>query len=459
MVATSKIDTILPGMEETEIESAETRSRRLAKDATGAAIYSLVERLYPICRSITGNGVRDTLAILKESVPMEIHEVPTGTEVFDWTVPKEWNIRDAYIKDSSGRRVVDFRDSNLHVVNYSVPVRKKMSLRELRPYLHTLPRYPDRIPYRTTYYNRTWGFCMAHAEAEKLREDTYEVCIDSSLEDGHLTYGEFVVPGEMREEVLFSSHVCHPSMCNDNLSAVAVMAAVARQFAGRQCRYSYRFLFLPATIGPITWLSLNTEKTANIRHGLVGACLGDEGTIHYKRTRNGDAQIDRIVEKTLLDAGAPFRMLDFTPYGYDERQYGSPGFDLPVGCIMRTPHGEFPEYHTSADNLDFVKPGALEDSYRRICEIVDTIEANRIYRNTHPFGEPHLGKRGIYERLTGPNPKVDERSVFWVLNFSDGRHSLLAIALRSGFSFKRILAAAELLSEYGLLNDISGADD
>ncbi len=445
-------------MEKTEIASTETRSRNLGTNATGADLYSLVERLYPICRSITGNGVRETLAILKESVPMEIHEVPTGTEVFDWTVPKEWNIRDAYIKDSSGRRVVDFRKSNLHVVNYSVPVRKKMSLRELRPHLHTVPRYPDRIPYRTTYYNRTWGFCMAHAEAEKLRDDTYEVCIDASLEDGHLTYGEFVVPGETREEVLLSSHVCHPSMCNDNLSAVAVMAAVARRLAGRKCRYSYRFLFIPATIGSIAWLSLNLEKTGNIRHGLVGACLGDGGMIHYKRTRNGDAEIDRIVEKVLSDAGAPFQMLDFTPYGYDERQYGSPGFDLPVGCIMRTPHGQFAEYHTSADNLDFVKPDALEDSYRRICEIVETLEVNRIYKNTHPFGEPHLGKRGIYEHVSGPEPTVDEHSVFWVLNLCDGRHSLLDIARRSGFSFKRIQAAAELLHRYGLLTELSGSD-
>ncbi len=438
-----------------EVIDRTERIRSLRERLDGAdvpgAIYSLVEELYPICRSITGNGVRETLAILGEFIPLEIHEVPSGTRVFDWTVPREWNIRDAYIKDSQGRRVLDFQDSNLHVVGYSQPVNRKVSLEELWTHLYTLPEHPDWIPYRTSYYSESWGFCMAHSAAEKLKEDEYEVCIDSTLTEGHMTYGELLIPGASSEEVLFSSHVCHPAMCNDNLAAVAIMAALARELRGRQNRHTYRFLFIPATIGAIAWLSANRDKTRNIRHGLVGACLGDSGSFHYKKSRRGNAEIDRIVSHVLAASGDPYEILDYVPYGYDERQFCSPGFNLPMGCIMRTPHGRFPEYHTSADNLDFVQPAALGDSFSMIRQVIDLIEGNRYYLNTNPLCEPQLGKRGVYSHLDGPDRLTQQRSLFWVLSFSDGEHSLLDIAERSKVRFDFIRRAADLLVRVGLL--------
>ena len=421
--------------------------------STGKEMFRLIERLYPICRSITGNGVRETLSIIGEHIPLEVREVPAGTQVFDWTVPKEWNIRDAYVKDPSGEKVVDFRKSNLHVVNYSVPVGKKVALSELREHLHTLPEFPDRIPYRTSYYRDSWGFCMAHSAAESLTEGEYEVRIDSSLKDGHLTYGECFLPGETEQEVLFSCHVCHPSLCNDNLSSVAVVTALARLLATNEKRFSYRLLFVPGTIGAIAWLARNREQVNRIRHGMVLAGVGDRGKVHYKLSRRSDAEIDRIARLVLRDSGEPHAILPFTPYGYDERQYCSPGFNLPVGCFMRTPHGTYPEYHTSADNLDFVAPEALQDSYRKIAAIVDVIEADRVYLNTNPYCEPQLGKRGLYRHMGGTNARESETALLWVLNLSDGEHSLVDISERSGMSFANIRKAAELLRQHDLLSE------
>ena len=353
---------------------------------TGDELYTLIKRLYPICRSITGDGVRQTLSILQEYIPIKINEVATGTDVFDWTIPKEWNISDAYIKDSNGEKIVDFQESNLHVVNYSVPVNKTLTYEELKKHIHTLPDHPQWIPYRTSYYNETWGFCMQHTKFESMDSTTtYEVKIDSSLGAGSLTYGELFIPGSISDEFLVSCHICHPSLCNDNLSGITVATHLAKRLREMKLRYSYRFLFIPATIGSITWLALNKDKTGNIKHGLVAANLGDSGNSTYKRSRHGNAEIDRAVEIVLRDSGKPFTIQDFFPYGYDERQYCSPGFNLPVGCIMRTPHGKYPEYHTSADNLEFVKPEYLEDSYRRIVNIVSILENNKYYRNTNPY--------------------------------------------------------------------------
>lgn len=423
----------------------------LGVDDLGVALHDQMARLYPLCRSATGNGVRDTLHILGEGLPMRLHEVPSGTQVLDWTVPREWNIRDAWVKDSSGRRVIDFKASNLHVVGYSLPVRCSMSLAELQGRLHSLPDKPDWIPYRNSFYREDWGFCMRHRDREQLCDDTYEVCIDSSLEDGNLSYAEVRVPGAVSDEVLIHSHICHPSLCNDNLSGNVVAACLARYLTLRPGRLSYRFVFAPATIGAITWLSRNEDALPNIRHGLVLSLLGDAGTFTYKRSRRGDAAVDRAASHVLAHRGLAHAVQAFSPYGYDERQFCSPGYDLPVGCLMRTPHGCFPEYHTSGDDLDFVRPAQLEDSVATCLQILEVLERDRYYRNTNPRGEPQLGRRGIYRSLAERGDGAAEMAMLWTLNLSDGHHSLLEIAERSGMSFLKIDAAAALLEHHGLL--------
>jgi len=415
-------------------------------------MIDLIRDAYPICRSITGDGVRRTLAMLQERIPLEIREVPTGTPVFDWTVPREWNIRDAWIKDPSGRKVVNFQECNLHVLNYSVPVHEKLPLAELKKRLFTLPDKPDLIPYRTSYYKETWGFCLRHRTLEELPEGEYEVFVDSTLEDGALTYGECLLPGDSEREVLLSTHVCHPSLCNDNLSGIAVMTELARELQARpRRRYSYRFLFIPGTIGSITWLALNEVK---VDHGLVAANLGDPGAFHYKKSRRGNAEIDRAVLAVLKGAGEPFGVEEFVPFGYDERQYGSPGFNLAVGSLTRTPYGRYPEYHTSADNLDFVKPEALEGSLRTYLAVIDVLEGNRRYLNLNPKCEPQLGRRGLYRTIGGDESgRSRELALLWVLNLSDGENSLLDIAERSGMGFAAIRTAADALLEVGLLRE------
>ena len=417
----------------------------------GEQLHGFAAELYPICRSITGAGIRQTLTRIQQRIPLTISEVPTGTAVFDWTVPKEWNIRDAYIKDSRGHRVVDFRRQNLHIVNYSAPVHATLSLRELQPHLHTLAECPDWIPYRTSYYQENWGFCLSHKQMLALESSDYEVCIDSSLEEGNLTYGECYLPGRSNEEVLISCHVCHPSLANDNLSGLTVATAMAEFLLGRDLRYSYRFLFIPGTIGAITWLARNRESVGRIRHGLVLTCIGDAGGFHYKKSRRGDAEIDRAVAHVLHHCGEPSEVLEFSPYGYDERQYCSPGFDLPVGCLMRSVWGTFPEYHTSADDLDFINPQQLARSLRLCVSIVDVLENNRIYSNQNPCCEPQLGKRNLYCSAGGESISVEINSRLWVLNLSDGEHSLLDIAERSGLPFAAIHDAAKTLRESGLL--------
>jgi aminopeptidase-like protein len=415
-------------------------------------MHAFIEALYPICRSITGDGLRATLRAIQDRIPLTIHEVPTGTEVFDWTIPKEWNIRDAYIKNAEGERVVDFQASNLHVVNYSVPVQRTMTLDELRPHLHTLPDQPDLIPYRTSYYNETWGFCLRHQTLDALPDETYEVCIDSTLEPGALSYGECVIPGETDEEVLFSCHTCHPSLCNDNLSGVALCTSLAQAVRERSTRYTYRFLFIPGTIGSITWLARNEDHTDRIKHGLVVACVGDPGPFHYKKSRRGDAEIDQVVQYVLEQADAPSDIRPFTPYGYDERQYCSPGFNLPVGSLTRTPHGRFPEYHTSADDLSLVRPRALAASLRRYLEVVDVLEANRTYVSTNPKGEPQLGKRGLYRAMGGhADTEAMQMAMLWVLNLADGTHSVLDIAKRAGMSVSLLDSVAQTLYEHNLI--------
>jgi aminopeptidase-like protein len=426
----------------------------LDDEALGRQLYDCVADLYPICRSITGDGVRETLRRVQRVTPLSVHEVPSGTDVFDWMVPREWNVRDAYVKNSRGERVIDFRRSNLHVVNYSVPIRAQMSLAALRPYLFTLPEKPDWIPYRTSYYSETWGFCLSQRQLESLEDGDYEVCIDSSLESGSLTYGECYLPGElMDEEVLISSHVCHPSLANDNLSGIAIAAHLARCLGALSLRYSYRFLFIPGTIGSISWLARNERVVPRIRHGLVLACLGDAGRLTYKKSRRGDALIDRAATHVLRHLGN-HEVQEFSPYGYDERQFCSPGFNLPVGRLSRTPHGRFPEYHTSADDLDFVRPAALAGSFAACLAILEVLEHDRIYTSQNPKCEPQLGKRGLYHAIGGyPHSPDNEMAMLWLLNLADGEHGLLDVAERAGLSFDDLRRAAAVLSESGLLKE------
>jgi aminopeptidase-like protein len=423
---------------------------------TGEELHRFASELYPICRSITGNGIRQTLGLVQRRIPLQTFEVPTGTPVFDWTIPKEWNIRDAYIKDASGKRVVELLQSNLHVLHYSIPVHATMPLRELKAHLFTLPQHPDWIPYRTSYYKPEWGFCLSHNQVLALADGDYEVCIDSTLEEGHLSYGECYLPGRSRDEILISCHACHPSLANDNLSGLVVATFLAQFLSGRDLRYSYRFLFIPGTIGAITWLARNRDTASRIRHGLVLTCIGDAGGFHYKKSRRGNSEIDRAAAHVLRHCGESAEVLEFSPYGYDERQYCSPGFNLPVGCLMRSVWGSFPEYHTSADNLDFIGPQQLAASLRVCLSIFDVLENNRLYRNQNPCCEPQLGKRNLYRSTGGESIDEEINARLWVLNLSDGDHSLLDIAERSGLPFAAIQDAAELLCETGLLAEVNG---
>ncbi|PAX52431.1 peptidase M28 [Brunnivagina elsteri CCALA 953] len=417
-------------------------------------IYQLISALYPICRSITGDGVRKTLNFVQQHISLALHEVKTGTPVFDWTVPKEWNIRDAYIKNSRGEKIIDFQKLNLHVLNYSLPVNQKIQLEELKKHLISIPDKPDWVPYRTSYYKETWGFCLSHNQLLQIQDDEYEVYIDSTLEDGSLTYGEYFIPGETDEEVLISCHTCHPSLANDNLAGIALTTFLAQYLSQLKLKYSYRFIFIPGTIGSITWLARNEANVDKIKHGLVVTCIGDPGKSHYKKSRRGNAEIDKAAIHVLQRSGQDFVIQEFSPYGYDERQYCSPGFNLPVGCFMRSPHGTYPQYHTSADNLELVKPEYLADSLTKFLAVLNIIENNKKYLNQNPKCEPMLGKRGLYSAIGGQtDTKKRELAMLWVLNMSDGESSLLDIAEKSDLEFDLIKETADTLQQFNLLKE------
>jgi aminopeptidase-like protein len=426
-------------------------SERLLANDIGEEIFALAAKIYPICRSITGNGVRDTLRELGAHVGLEVHEVPTGTRVFDWTIPREWNIRDAYIKDARGKKIIDFARSNLHVVSYSVPVRKRVSLAELKKHAYTLPSKPDLIPYRTSYYIEDWGFCMTHNQLESLRDEFYDIVIDSTLEDGSLTYGEHLHQGDIEDEFLFSAHICHPSLANENCSGLALLTYLAKRLASMQTRYSYRFVFAPGTIGAITWLARNQDKVHRIKHGLIVSIVGDGGGPTYKKSRRGDAYIDRTVTHVLRHSDMTPNIVDFSPYGYDERQYCSPGFNLPVGLFQRSMFGAFSQYHNSADNLEFISADHLADSYRLIATVLEVIENDAIYLNTMPECEPQLGRRGFYDSSGSAVAKSNNLALLWMLNMSDGEHSVLDIAQRANIPFAILNDAAQILEKGGLL--------
>lgn len=422
----------------------------------GADMMRLATELFPICRSITGNGVRQSLEILGRRIRVDLIEVPSGTAVFDWTVPSEWNIRSAYIARLDGTRVIDFAAHNLHIVQYSTPIDAVVPLEELRHHLYALPEHPDWIPYRTSYYNESWGFCLTQRQLESLTDRAYRVVIDTSLKAGHLTYGECVIRGESDDEVLLSCHICHPSLANDNLSGMVVATMLARHLQQARHRFTYRFLFIPGTIGSLTWLARNEERVTRIRHGLVLSCLGDTGGITYKQSRRSTAPIDRIVAHVLRHDPGPHRVAPFVPYGYDERQYCSPGFDLPVGCLMRTPNGQYEEYHSSADNLSLLRPECLSHSLSVLQRIVAVIEGEQTYRSLNPKGEPQLGRRGLYATMGGQRSAgLEQMALLWVMNLADGRHSLLDIAERAGMPFTAIHVAATALVDAKLLAPIS----
>jgi aminopeptidase-like protein len=432
-------------------EAGFARAQLISKDI-GDEIFAFAAEIYPICRSITGDGVRETLARIKAHIPIDVHAVPTGTAVFDWTIPREWNIRDAYIKNGKGEKIVDFSRSNLHVMSYSVPIRARLSLAELKRHLYTLPDQPDVIPYRTSYYAEDWAFCISHRLLEGLREETYDVLIDSTLQDGYLFYGEYLHRGLTDEEFLLSAHVCHPSLANDNCSGIALLTQLAKRMSGLTTRYSYRFLFAPGTIGAITWLARNEAGAKRIKHGLVVSMVGDEGGPTYKRSRRGNAAIDRAVIHALRHAAPSATVLDFSPYGYDERQFCSPGFNLPVGLLQRSQYGKVPQYHTSADDLGFIAPEHLASSYRLVVDTLGIVEGDLVFRNTRPRCEPQLGRRGLYKTVTGDSKAAEvNMAMLWVLNLSDGEHSLLDIAERAGLPFDVIETAAMRLKQHGLL--------
>jgi aminopeptidase-like protein len=426
-----------------------------ACDAAGGALRLMTE-MYPICRSITGDGVRRTLDLVEHFVPLERHEVPTGTQVFDWEVPREWNIRDAYVTDARGHRVVDFRAHNLHLVNYSIPVRATLSLEELQTHLHSLPDRPDWIPYRTTYYSDQWGFCMRHRDRERLAPGRYEVVIDADLAPGHLTYAECVIPGKLADEAIVYTHTCHPSLANENLTGIALAATLARALRMRPPRLTWRFIFAPATIGSLTWLSRNEARLPSLVGGWVIGLLGDSGPLTYKRSRRGATVADHCAEYVLRTGTVTSRTLDFEPYGYDERQFCSPGFDLPVGRLTRSPNSMYPEYHTSADDLSIVRRESLAESLQVLARMVAILDVNCRPLSLNPKGEPRLGKRGLYGSIGGTAPGEFQHALFWVLSLADGTHDTIAMAERSGIRFEIVQRAVEALAEAGLI-DVSAA--
>jgi aminopeptidase-like protein len=425
----------------------------ISVDASALAreALELIRNLYPICRSITGDGVRRTLDRVEDIVPLQRSEVPSGTRLFDWEVPKEWNVSAAWIRDETGRVIVDVRDHTLHLVSYSVPFRGRLTLDQLRPHLHSMPEKPDWIPYRTSYYNEYWGFCMRHRDLQSLAPGQYDVCVDTSLAPGSLTLAEVVIPGRSEQEIVIYTHTCHPSVANDNLTGIALAALLAREMRRTEWHYTYRFVFGPGTIGSLAWLSGNEANLGRFRHGLVIGLLGDPGGLTYKESQRGDADIDRAARYVLPQVSARARFMAFEPYGYDERQFCSPGFNLPVGRLTRSPNGTYPEYHSSADNVEFIGEEFLAESIIAITRLLTLLDANHTYRNLSPKGEPRLGTRGLYGSVGGTTPGTSQSALLWVLNQSDGTRDLLSIAERSDLPFDEIAKAASALAAADLL--------
>jgi len=425
-------------------------------------MYNLLTRLFPICRSITGDGVRETLNILREYIPINFVEVPSGTQVFDWTVPDEWNIYDAYILDPNGRKIVDFKENNLHVLGHSEPMDARFDLNELKKHIYTLPDLPDAIPYRTSYYERRWGFCMPHNDFMQLKEGTYTVMIDSSFnKQGSLTLGECILEGEQSQEVLLSTYTCHPSLANDNISSVVIFVFLSKILSEIHHRYTYRFIFAPETIGAISYLSLNKDHLlSHVAAGLVGSMLGISQCLHYKRSRRCNAEIDRVTEHLMTHSLKDYRLHDFSPLGSDERQFCSPGFNLPVGLLSRMnvsdiSSADFFQYHTSLDNLSLVSSKNLSETLNLSYSILSALEMNRVYMNQLMFCEPQLSKRNLFPSLgSGRKNSEETEKILWILNYSDGEHDLLEIADKLSVPIWELAEPARRLVKAGLIEPI-----
>jgi aminopeptidase-like protein len=419
-------------------------------------MHALAAELYPICRSITGDGVRSTLEILGRSVPLAVHEVPSGTRVFDWTVPPEWNIRDAYVLDDQGERVIDFRRSNLHVVGYSTPVDVTLPLGELQDHLHSLKDQPTAVPYVTSYYRERWGFCLPHEQRLALRDGEYRAVVDSSLEPGSLTYGEVLIPGASDAEVFLSTYICHPSMANNELSGPVVATFLARWLASAPRRYSYRIVFVPETIGALTYLSRNLEALKErVVAGFNLTCLGDERAYSYLPSRAGDTLADRAALKVLHDEHPGFVAYSYLDRGSDERQYCSPGVDLPVASVMRSKYREYPEYHTSLDDLELVTPSGLQGGFDVLRSCIELIERDRVYRATC-LGEPQLGRRGLYPSLGTRETHRVVAALLDLLAYADGTRDLIAISDAIRVPVAELYGLVDRLVEEGLLVEEDG---
>ncbi|MYL21629.1 DUF4910 domain-containing protein [Halobacillus litoralis] len=414
-------------------------------------MYELMKRLFPICRSITGEGVRETLRILKETIPLDIIEVPTGTKVLDWEIPQEWNVKDAYVMNGKGERIIDFRENNLHLVSYSRPVNKTVSLEYLQNHLFSLEDQPSVIPYVTSYYNDYWGFCMSHEQRETLKDEKYKVVIDSELKDGSLTYGELVIPGRSRKEVFLSTYICHPSMANNELSGPVLTTFLAKWLLGRKRRYTYRIVFVPETIGSITYLSKHMdEMKEKIIAGYNITCTGDERGYSFLPSRYGNTLADKAALNILKTNQMDFVKYSFLERGSDERQYCSPGIDLPVASIMRTKYGEYPEYHTSDDNLNLVTAHGLQGSYNIYQQCLQAIEQNEVYK-VKCLGEPQLGKRGLRSTLSTKESGKAVRDMMNFIAYADGENDLIDISNRIHVPLESLYPIIEKLTENDLL--------
>ncbi|MEZ0395277.1 MAG: DUF4910 domain-containing protein [Anaerolineales bacterium] len=448
--------------------------------ALTARADELLRRLFPLCRSITGDGLRQSLRTLAEVTPFDLVEVPSGTVCYDWTIPDEWNVRDAYVADSSGRRLIDFRANNLHLVNYSCPFEGRLTFDELAPHLHTLPDLPTAIPYRTTYYRRTWGFCLTHEQFQRLdRQATYRVVVDTTLAPGALTYGEARLPGVSGREYLISTYICHPSLANDNLSGPVLWTLLLAELRRRRLRHAYRFVIAPETIGALAYIARNEAAVRALAGGFVATTVAGPGQFGYKRTFRGDAVIDRVVRLTFRELGLDYIEYPFDVNGSDERQYSQPGLRIPLGTICKDKYYEYPYYHTSLDNLDFISAENLVETLKLYLLAIEKLEYDRRYRSRNPIGEPMLGKRGLYPQTGGAIKQraassavhgerryaVDEGSILygseldalrWVLFYADGQTSLLEVAEKTGLPLRQLHQAAEKLLAGGLLEE---ADD
>lgn len=455
------------------------------KEQTSLA-NELFHRLFPICRSITGHGVRETLRIIREYAEFNLLEYPSGTKCYDWEIPKEWNIKDAYIKNSKGEKVIDFQKSNLHVVNYSLPIHKTISLAELKPHLHTLPQLPEAVPYRTSYYREDWGFCLSQNQYDSLAKDeTLEVYIDSTLKDGHLTIAEGILRGKSNKEFLISTYCCHPSLANDNLSGVILTTLLFRELQQHQLRHTYRFLILPETIGAIAYLAHHQEEMKSLAGGFVITTVAGPGTIGYKETFRQNHLIDRVVLQTFKEENVAYRLYPFKPDGSDERQYSSPGFRIPVATITKDKYYEYDYYHTSLDDLNFVSAANLVETLKLYVAAIEKLEMNQTYLSLNPYGEVQLGKRGLYPQTGGainqkpnsdqesgqrefpnqtsgdfpssksvPKAHIDLDALTWFLFLADGQHSLMDMAERTGLPMKQLDEIAKLLMEKNLVRVI-----